>query len=284
MIKAGDRALLNLGCGSRFHPQWTNIDLNPVAVQVQAHDLRQPLPFPDCHFDVVYHSHVLEHFQRDQGLQFLRHCHRVLKPDGIMRVAVPDLEEIVRLYLVYLEQAANGVDAAAQEKYQWMMLELYDQAVRSQSGGAMAQFMRRMPPEVEPFVISRLGQALCQEVKGPPPSQASILPRLRRLNLQSLWQKAGSLIMTGLFRVFWGKPGVAMMNEAIFRATGENHCWMYDRYSLPVILQEAGFADVQQMTAFTSRIEGWPSFSLDTDPDGRVYKPESLYCEAVKLR
>jgi hypothetical protein len=31
-----------------------------------------------------------------------------------------------------------------------------------------------------------------------------------------------------------------------------------------------------------SYITNWTSFNLDTEPDGSIYKPDSLYMEAVK--
>jgi len=56
------------------------------------------LPFPDASFDVVYHSHVLEHFSQPDGLRFLGQLPKVLRPGGLLRVVVPDLERIVELY------------------------------------------------------------------------------------------------------------------------------------------------------------------------------------------
>src|SRR5437762_12486254 len=85
---------LNLGCGARFHPQWTNLDLTPSGQNVRAYDCRQPLPFEDESFDVVYHSHLIEHLRREDVIRFLRECCRVLRPGGILRVAIPDLEGI----------------------------------------------------------------------------------------------------------------------------------------------------------------------------------------------
>src|SRR5580704_992300 len=82
---------LNLGCGDRFHPNWENLDFVPVDRTVKAHDLRRGIPYPDGCFDVVYHSHVLEHFSKVEAPQFLRECFRVLAPSGIIRVVVPDL-------------------------------------------------------------------------------------------------------------------------------------------------------------------------------------------------
>ncbi|HUU92130.1 MAG TPA: methyltransferase domain-containing protein [Phycisphaerae bacterium] len=66
------------------------------------------------------------------------------------------------------------------------------------------------------------------------------------------------------------------------RRQGETHRWMYDRHTLTLRLHEAGFQDVREETASTSRIEGWTRFNLDTSTDGAEVKPGSLYVEAAK--
>lgn len=53
---------------------------------------------------------------------------------------------------------------------------------------------------------------------------------------------------------------------------------------LPVVmtLYDAGFQDSQVMGPAESRILGWEEYRLDTEPDGTVDKPDSLYMEAIK--
>ena len=99
--------LLNIGCGAHYHPAWTNIDVAPASKEVLPWDVKKGLPFKDDSFDVVYHSHVLEHLSPQDASPFLRETARVLKPAGMTRVVVPDLEQIVRLYLEKLEAARN---------------------------------------------------------------------------------------------------------------------------------------------------------------------------------
>lgn len=48
-------------------------------------------------------------------------------------------------------------------------------------------------------------------------------------------------------------------------------------------LTEAGFVDPQSTGPRESKISGWTDYNLDSEPDGLVYKPDSLYMEAVKL-
>ena len=57
---------------------------------------------------------------------------------------------------------------------------------------------------------------------------------------------------------------------------------MYDRYSLARSLTEAGFGRARPVGPTESRIPGWADYRLDTEPDGTVYKPDSLFMEASK--
>jgi hypothetical protein len=66
----------------------------------------------------------------------------------------------------------------------------------------------------------------------------------------------------------------------IFRLSGEVHQWMYDSYSLGKLLNECGFIEVTACDAKESDIANFVSFSLDTEPDGSVCKPDSFYTEA----
>jgi predicted SAM-dependent methyltransferase len=61
-------------------------------------DLTRAFPFVDASADFVFTSHFLEHLTRGQCIRVLREARRVLKPSGVIRVAVPDLEQAVDLY------------------------------------------------------------------------------------------------------------------------------------------------------------------------------------------
>ena len=67
-----------------------------------------------------------------------------------------------------------------------------------------------------------------------------------------------------------------------FRQGGEIHQWIYDSYSLQRLLDQCGFTQIVQRTATTSYAPDWSSFNLDTEPDGSIYKPDSLFIEAIK--
>ncbi|MBD2605362.1 methyltransferase domain-containing protein [Scytonema hofmannii FACHB-248] len=109
---------LNLGCGDRYHPDWTNVDIVSTGGSVIAHDLTQGIPFPNASFDLVYHSHVLEHIPKTEAESFLKECYRVLRPQGVLRVVVPDLEQIAKTYLIAVEQASSGSQEWT-SNYEW---------------------------------------------------------------------------------------------------------------------------------------------------------------------
>ena len=246
--------LLNLGCGTRFDPAWVNVDFIAHAPEVIKHDLRKPLPFSDGSFSVVYHSHVLEHFSQAFAPVFLRECFRLMEPGGIVRVAVPDLEGIVRAYLKALDGALAN-DAQAAQRHRWMTIELLDQMVREESGGEMMNYWKQNPMPAEDFVFERLGAEAKQFVE-----------TYRKTPQQGPAERSTP------------KP------EAIakFRETGEVHKWMYDRFSLGQLLAECGFVDVKVCTATASSIPDFQKYHLDADAHGVVRKPDSLFMEAKR--
>lgn len=128
-----DRGIkLNLGCGLAVAADWINIDGSPNALiaglpawlhrlayrltganryYTEAeycrllgshvfvhHDLAYGIPVLNGQADFIYSSHFLEHLFRREGEHLLRECHRVLRPEGLVRIAVPDLEYALSLY------------------------------------------------------------------------------------------------------------------------------------------------------------------------------------------
>ncbi len=276
---------LNCGCGSRYHPSWVNVDRVSTDPEVMIHDVRQGIPFPEGSFDVVYHSHLLEHLERPVAETFLKECHRVLRPRGVLRVAVPDLEEIARLYLASLERASSGSQEWA-DHYRWIMLEMYDQAVRTFSGGEMAAYLRQPHIPDEDFIVKRCGteaQRLIEEGRSqrPGPSTVSGPPFLRRLRSMLNVRLLSSAARAFFLKLLLGRASVAL-GIGEFRQGGEVHQWMYDRYSLSTLMEKCGFSGIVQRTATESCIPEWTRFELDAGPDGTAHKPDSLFMEGIK--
>lgn len=57
--------------------------------------------FEDNHADLIYCSHAFEYFDRQQAVNVLAEWRRVLKPSGVLRLAVPDFEALVKVYQTY---------------------------------------------------------------------------------------------------------------------------------------------------------------------------------------
>ena len=290
------KRFLNLGCGRRFRRGWTNVDTVSSDPDVIAHDLRHPIPFPDGSFDLVYHSHLLEHLTPEDGARLLEECHRVLAPRGVIRVAVPDLEQIVRLYLHALDRASRG-EESWRYNYDWLMIELLDQTVRERTGGGHGRYLNRdVIPNLE-FVVRRHGREAEDSVTGQrlrrvadaadmtEADSGQSLVAAARLMLRQVWRlhsaDGRAHARDRLVRWLLGAD-YELLELGRFRRSGEVHQWMYDRYSLSRALVDAGFVAPRQMTACESHVERWADACLDADASGQVHKPDSIFVEAVK--
>lgn len=267
-------ALLNLGCGARYHPAWINLDLAPVDASVRRFDVTRPLPFANATFDAVYHSHLLEHLPREDAAPFLCECRRVLRPGGVLRIAVPDLEAIVRLYLQALGDAAAGAPEA-RRRHRWLVLELYDQTTREASGGGMRSYLEHQECALAWYRLGRDGAVLRQEFRTPtlPARRGAWRNRLRGWLFGS-WRER-------LVRWLLGDE-YALLQLGRFRRSGEVHHWMYDRVLLAELLAEAGFVDFRCVGPLQSAIPRWDAYHLDVTADGEVCKPDSLFVEAAR--
>jgi hypothetical protein len=179
-------------------------------------------------------------------------------------------------------------DETASHDYDWLMLELYDQTVREQSGGDMLAYLRQNPIPNESFVYAQIGEEGRELVRA-----------LRQQNSSTLLHRAAAAesiphrLVTKLHalpalakrRLLWwvlGADGVRALEVGRFRLGGEPHHWMYDRYSLARLLQETGFGDPAVCGPSSSQIPGWSDFHLDTHPDGTVIKPDLFFMEATR--
>lgn len=89
---------LHLGCGKRHLDGYINIDSRADVGADVVCDVTDLSQYMDGCADVVYACHVLEHVPRNKTLDVLREWRRVLKPGGILRLAVPDFRALARLY------------------------------------------------------------------------------------------------------------------------------------------------------------------------------------------
>lgn len=91
---------VNIGCGWRnFGPDWIHIDGGRYPhLQYKTNTLDDLHFFEDNTVDLLYASHVLEYFDNDEVKNILKEWRRVIKVDGIIRIAVPDFESMSHLY------------------------------------------------------------------------------------------------------------------------------------------------------------------------------------------
>ncbi len=88
---------LHIGCGDNVLPKpFINIDNRKKkgVLNLKAY----PLKFKTNTFDLVYASHILEHFKKKQVLKVLVEWVRVLKPGGVLRISVPSFENLSKIY------------------------------------------------------------------------------------------------------------------------------------------------------------------------------------------
>lgn len=75
-------------------------------------DATKPFPAPAQSFMFIYAEHMIEHIPYAAGLAMLKECRRVLKQNGVLRVATPDLAVILNLY--------NNSGVAEQDYMNWI--------------------------------------------------------------------------------------------------------------------------------------------------------------------
>jgi SAM-dependent methyltransferase len=270
---------VNLACGSVYvsGDGWVNLDYASFSRDVSQANLLGRLPLPDNSAELVYSSHFLEHIPRDLVKHFLGECLRLLKPGGVLRLAVPDLENLCRSYLSHRDRGEHA-------QADFVVIELLDQCVRRDPGGELLRYFQalKLHPlgqrEKISFVQERIGQDGMNDAQplnlG---KKARLVSLLRRApaKVERLWISAVLRLLPKAFRA----------QNVSLASIGERHHWLYDAYQLQHLLVAAGFESIKQCTASSSRFTGFPFHPLDVDADGRPRKGlETLFIEAQKPR
>lgn len=115
------------GCGLTAPESWVNFDVSPTlrlqkvpligSLLIRSGprfppgarygDITKGLPIADESCVGIYCSHVLEHLALDDLRKALRHTFQCLRPNGIFRLVLPDIEQLAKRYM-----AANDAAAA----------------------------------------------------------------------------------------------------------------------------------------------------------------------------
>ncbi len=89
---------VHLGCWHREIPGFIHVDFCDME-HIDYKSGIDELPFfDDSTIDLIYCSHAFEYFDRNEAVAVLNEWFRVLKPNGILRLAVPDFSALVRIY------------------------------------------------------------------------------------------------------------------------------------------------------------------------------------------
>lgn len=94
---------LHLGCGNIHIQGFVNIDIAKTPAADIVDDVTKLERVPSCSAEVIYACHVLEHFSHDEVPKVLTRWRELLTPDGEIRISVPDIDRIVRVYTYHWE-------------------------------------------------------------------------------------------------------------------------------------------------------------------------------------
>lgn len=91
---------LNIATGGKGLPGWVNTEIRRHADTTLCLDVRKNLPLASDSVARILAEHVVEHvdFQYDLP-SMLSDWHRVLKPGGVLRIVVPDLQSHIEAYV-----------------------------------------------------------------------------------------------------------------------------------------------------------------------------------------
>ncbi len=264
---------INLGCGGLFvdDEKWRNLDLVSHYDGVIECNFLQGIELESNIADLIYSSHLLEHLPFDYAPEFLKEHYRILKPGGIIRIVVPDLSKLIDLYLQYRDELNS--ENAQPEKYEWILIELFDQLSRNKSGGLMGQVLKNKNSVYHEIAKQRMGTAL-SEINNSPRVNSPTITEIVKQKFNNLHYKLAQVLLK--------KNQFEAMQIGHFRLSGECHQWVYDSEYLSHLLAKAGFTEIKQQSSNTSYLTNWSEYYLDHNKSGQAYKPGSLYIEGIK--
>ncbi len=98
-IMESSRRKLHLGCGRRKFHGFCNVDILPEVNPDLVEDIFALPSFSPNSVELLVSIHAIEHVGRREYMAALKRWHEVLKPGGVLRLAVPDINAAMMLYL-----------------------------------------------------------------------------------------------------------------------------------------------------------------------------------------
>lgn len=99
---------LHLGCGAKYIPGYYHVDIQKHPHVDLVADISSLDTIDDASVDLIYACHVLEHFGRHDYTHALSEWARLLKPNGVLQLAVPDFRAIAEWYLA--DHRSRGIE------------------------------------------------------------------------------------------------------------------------------------------------------------------------------
>lgn len=91
------RVYVHIGAGPLYDKRFINIDIQPFKTIHYLSDGRH-INLPSFSVDLIYASHVIEHFSHRETEAVLSEWHRLLKPQGEILISVPDCSKLFQIY------------------------------------------------------------------------------------------------------------------------------------------------------------------------------------------
>lgn len=89
---------LHLGCGTKKIEGYINIDIRNLDSVDLVEDIKTLKSIDSDSVSIIYAAHVLEHFGRKEYKEVLSRWFEILQPSGILRLSVPDIEQVFSHY------------------------------------------------------------------------------------------------------------------------------------------------------------------------------------------
>ena len=98
-LRQGRELSVNIGAGGSGLADWVNVDMSPGKNTTVLLDIRKRLPFADGSVRRLFAEHVIEHLDFGEDIpNVFAEFHRVIAPDGVLRIIVPDAGRFLLAY------------------------------------------------------------------------------------------------------------------------------------------------------------------------------------------